>query len=822
MYSLVVSALLCLHFMEVSGTGKATMIEIIKDQAEAAAAVTEIQPGDCAILYLQGEKVKGGSSFKKLMDPPVWPGSILIGQDWPFENSDGSRGCFRDPLASDETGAQCLNCLMVNDVITESHYCSQSETRQYWEYFNDTPNKIDFKFWGSKFESAANQNTAGFECIPLNGPVANTCQQSDLPSCNWKGDASTGGLIRGSPLHPSVACECVCLGDWTSESNGCSTPPSCDFLDLTGSPNVNPDFQKKLFSNDSFGAVVTDSNLNQSMFDGSSDSTTMMTLTGDVCVTGYKLDTSVTLSCPKKDDTATASGDVCIVSNDDCQSMPCGMGQTCVDNDNMPNSMYECSCEPPGMGTNQNGPVASCGPETDCTDAANVCVAAGQDCVDTDMMKNSNFECTCKPPNSATVGMNAAAMCPTANDCDGTDACTAAGQDCVDMDGMKDMNYLCKCKPPDTGESMNAAATCTQSTSDCSSNPCGTGQDCVDTDMSINMMFTCNCKPPTVGTSMGSPATCQDDCTNSVTCGADQTCNDSDGLLNSNFRCDCNAPLQGTNTNATAVCAAASQDDCSKVPAVCGANQTCSDPDMTADNMYTCSCDSPSTGTAMGAPAVCTQPTNDCIPNPCSAGQTCSDSDNTINRMFACVCDAPATGTAANGPATCSSTPAPDDGDDKFLMGLIIGLSVAIICLIGCLYMFWRWKVAKKEAKNARSMQASLPEEESRATPLLPIPVEEVKEEPVVKPPTPPPPPPPKPKEVIETESDCSSESAFLTPPTDPLISGKELVADANEDLSSLETPPSPPARVNLRFNSGTSGRPVITSVCVVVFELIL
>eukprot|EP01060_Flectonema_neradi_P038131 TRINITY_DN791_c3_g1_i2.p1 TRINITY_DN791_c3_g1~~TRINITY_DN791_c3_g1_i2.p1 ORF type:complete len:888 (+),score=196.35 TRINITY_DN791_c3_g1_i2:63-2726(+) len=869
---LLTAAVLCLHSVSVKGAGSAIMAEITRDQAEADATTYDVPPGDCVVMYLKGEKVKGGSSMRKLMDPPVWPGSILIGQEWPYEKSDGTRGCFRDPLATDEKGAQCLNCMLVNSVLTEDTYCSQSETRQYWEYYNDTPNPLTLKFWGAKFEDSAKQTTNGFECIPLNGPVANTCTQTDLPDCNWKGDSKTGGIMKGSPLHPTVACECSCIGGYSSEANGCKNPPSCDQLDLTGSPNVNPSFQNLLFNNDSFGWVSKNSNLNQSMFDGASDAGTMTALMGPVCAPGYQLDTSVTLDCPKKDDTATASGDICIVANDDCGASPCGMGQDCVDMDMMMDGNYECSCQPPGMGTNQNGPVASCGADTDCTDPANVCVTAGQDCVDNDMMKDTNFECKCKPPNDATTAMNAAAMCPppAADDCNGSDACTMAGQDCVDtdmtadgnyvcsckppnnattamnaaatcptddcaggmdvctmagqdcvdMDGMQDGNLLCRCKAPNIGEAMNAAAMCTMASDDCGSTPCGATQDCVDNDMTVNNMFTCNCKPPGVGTAMGAPAACEDDCTVSV-CGADQSCVDNDGLKNSNFQCNCNAPLLGSNVNATAVCTAASQDDCATVPAVCGTGQTCSDPDMMTDNMFTCTCDPPNTGTNNGAPAVCTPPSNDdCGTTPCSTGQSCIDNDGTVNSVFTCNCDPPTTGSGINGPASCATAPPtepPKEDDDKFLMGLIIGLSVAIICLIGCLYMYWRWRVAKKEAKNARSMHASLPMEESRSTPLLPQP-EPVKEEPPVieeKAPTPPP-PPPKPKEIVDSESDfSSSESAILTPPSDPLISGKELVADGNEDLSSLETPPSPPSasRINLRFNNGSSGKPVLTSV---------
>eukprot|EP01064_Diplonema_japonicum_P036496 TRINITY_DN8215_c0_g1_i1.p1 TRINITY_DN8215_c0_g1~~TRINITY_DN8215_c0_g1_i1.p1 ORF type:complete len:682 (+),score=96.09 TRINITY_DN8215_c0_g1_i1:87-2048(+) len=164
-----------------------------------------------------------------------------------------------------------------------------------------------------------------------------------------------------------------------------------------------------------------------------------------------------------------------------------------------------------------------------------------------------------------------------------------------------------------------------------------------------------------------------------------------------------------------------------------------------------------------------------------------------------------ATPTGGGGNPTPSDNGGGEDsgGDDKFIMGLIIGLAVAMVCCIWLVVMWWRHKKAKiaEEDFALRSPEmvplAPVAPPEPEPMPDLPErePTPPVVEE---KPPV---------VEMVRPPSACSSE--IPTPPDDNLVPG-EAILSASEKPSS-PSPSSPGDNKPLFSRRSTAGSNTMT-----------
>ena len=200
--------------------------------------------------------------------------------------------------------------------------------------------------------------------------------------------------------------------------------------------------------------------------------------------------------CLCKDKDAVGEGSmaaaVCVVDEclDKANAAVCQKaGQTCFDptpratgrND------WTCRCPLPSTGSAVKG-VATCVFKGECDVAKNalVCTAAGQTCVDPNVVKDNDWMCICVAPETGHPGLMEKGLCGL-DECKATcptceaGVCDKAGQLCHDPDVKKNADWQCACKPPMVGEVGvgKAAAVCRGKTcADLAHDKCDTDDSC--------------------------------------------------------------------------------------------------------------------------------------------------------------------------------------------------------------------------------------------------------------------------------------------------------------------------------------------------------
>ena len=337
----------------------------------------------------------------------------------------------------------------------------------------------------------------------------------------------------------------------------------------------------------------------------------------------------------------------CPEVEDECEALPCGMDQTCVDPELTSASLkdFVCTCT---NGVNATGAPAAC--EKD--ECASKPCGTGQTCNDPAQSASSlkDFVCTCTNGVTAT---GAAATCEK-DECAATPAPCGTGQTCNDPSkaANKLHDFTCTCDADTTISTTDGPATCDKD--ECKATPCGTGQTCNDPAQSASSLkdFVCTCTNGVTAT--GAAATCEkDECAATpAPCGTGQTCNDPSKAANKlhDFTCTCDADTTISTTDGPATC---DKDECKATP--CGTGQTCNDPNKAANKLhdFTCTCDADTTISTTDGPATCDK--DECKATPCGTGQTCNDPNKAANKLhdFTCTCDADTTISTTDGPATC-------------------------------------------------------------------------------------------------------------------------------------------------------------------------
>jgi len=203
---------------------------------------------------------------------------------------------------------------------------------------------------------------------------------------------------------------------------------------------------------------------------------------------------------------------------------------------------------------------------------------------------------------------------------------------------------------------------------------CGAGQTCIDSNTTgYGSDFVCRCQNGVEA--VGGPAICEiDECATMLagskhtyrsTCGPNQTCSDPDKSANSRFDFICTCTDTGHQQKGT--WARCTVDEClvpSGVSGPCGPDQLCNDGNLTPYSSsqsqftlgfadYTCTC--PGGGNAssrVGRPAICAPNGTECDTNPCDSDQTCTDPSPTVGD-FICACNPPYMGSAKGQAAVC-------------------------------------------------------------------------------------------------------------------------------------------------------------------------
>eukprot|EP00754_Rhynchopus_humris_P028799 Rhum_TRINITY_DN15180_c2_g1::Rhum_TRINITY_DN15180_c2_g1_i1::g.138378::m.138378 len=333
-------------------------------------------------------------------------------------------------------------------------------------------------------------------------------------------------------------------------------------------------------------------------------------------------------STPKS---AIATAANCVYSGEcNANSQVCvDAGQTCIDPDQREVSKDDwlCSCVPPARGSKVGG-AATC--ELDeCILNGSVCTDAGQTCVDRDTASNSldNWECHCIGTSDA--NLRAVAQCNYQGECrnrENSDSCTAVGQTCFDpnVDWLGD--WQCRCVDPEHGSpSPVGAAQCIHD--ECKGNSqafiicASAGQSCVDPDISTESRndWKCTCAGSSVGDAVGTIADC---------------------------------PFVG---------------ECQRFSGICtSAGQTCVDPDPTKAGDWSCKCVAPATGDALGKTAKCILDECGFNKHKCGINQDCRDPDDSPTSLgdWQCVCKV-GTGTLTAGPAVCIFNECDDEKNSK-------------------------------------------------------------------------------------------------------------------------------------------------------------
>eukprot|EP01064_Diplonema_japonicum_P012268 TRINITY_DN19732_c1_g1_i1.p1 TRINITY_DN19732_c1_g1~~TRINITY_DN19732_c1_g1_i1.p1 ORF type:complete len:698 (+),score=192.69 TRINITY_DN19732_c1_g1_i1:133-2226(+) len=146
-----------------------------------------------------------------------------------------------------------------------------------------------------------------------------------------------------------------------------------------------------------------------------------------------------------------------------------------------------------------------------------------------------------------------------------------------------------------------------------------------------------------------------DECTGAL-CGVDQSCSDPTPRIDSlyDFVCTC---LTSSVFAIGAPVPKCDDDECIKNP--CHAGQTCADPNSTVASIgdYTCTCNNQPLLLRVGGPvpSCATAVLDECNPSPCFAGQTCNDPNTTLGSVQDYVCSCPNGGPSQVGgsPAIC-------------------------------------------------------------------------------------------------------------------------------------------------------------------------
>ena len=371
-------------------------------------------------------------------------------------------------------------------------------------------------------------------------------------------------------------------------------------------------------------------------------------------------------------------------------------GQHCT-NGQVPGT-WMCECIPPATGNpNQGGPavcetdecVAICATCQQTTPTAHpVCEMQGQQCVDPDKTKPSNWECRCAPPTTGTAAVMKPAACQldecvaTCSTCAGT-TCKDKGQKCEE--GVKTLRHLsdwhCVCPPPSTNKARAAAAV------DCTYNECDepankkvcedANQICMDADTHSTGNWECHCKPPASGVATTAPAagcdvinectlvcpTCANTGAGNACQKAGQKCVDPSHTTTGDWYCEC---VVGHGISVGSVVPLCVLDECVDVCPTCAKQkpsdknvceqegQTCVDPvkDTLAVNNWRCVCPPPlqhivkGTAVATCGADECTDRVNGTVPGSvCTqAGQLCSDPNLDTLGNFVCSCPPPSSG----------------------------------------------------------------------------------------------------------------------------------------------------------------------------------
>ena len=365
-------------------------------------------------------------------------------------------------------------------------------------------------------------------------------------------------------------------------------------------------------------------------------------------------------------------------------------GQHCVDPNLAVTGDWICECIAPDLGApGQQKPSTDCTPPDACKTKADVCTSGGQHC--TKGLKAGDFQCECIAPATGTPGTNGKAVCET-DECVAICAtcqqttptahpvCEIQGQQCVDPDKTKPSNWECRCAPPTTGTAavMKPAACeldeCKATCKTCAGTTCkDKGQKCEEGVKTLRHLsdWHCVCPPPSTNKARAAAAVsctydeCSDAATKKVCEDADQVCVDPDTKTQQNWECHCKAPASGSKTKGPADgCDVV--NECTMVCPTCantgsgnacqGAGQKCVDPSHTTTGDWYCEC-KVGHGIAVGSvvprcvldeckdkcPTCATQGAN-ATKNMCELeGQTCEDpvQDTLAVGDWRCVCPPP-------------------------------------------------------------------------------------------------------------------------------------------------------------------------------------
>ena len=376
--------------------------------------------------------------------------------------------------------------------------------------------------------------------------------------------------------------------------------------------------------------------------------------------------------------------DECLENNRRLEAFCATSGQSCVD----PNTKvsgargdWQCVCALPAMGV-ATGRVASCILD-ECKDPkiAEVCMYAVQSCEDPnhDSLVRGDWRCRCEENGVVKTAIASPADCavPEDNWCFlFLEKCSVEGQVCISTPPTGSTGK-CACVAPQVGEPVEGGpavcvldectATCPTCADSGNGNLCEkNGQVCVEgsTTPSATSDWQCQCVGESTTAAVASVARCvinECDSAGKVCLSQQQACTDpntADTVLGDWF-CTCHDPAIGKQVGGVATCIF---DECLLFEKQCAAQgQTCHDPNTAVDKQqdWQCECVTPATGSATGAPAVCTY-VGECdseeIRSVCTnAGQSCHDPDSASLGDWECRCVSPQAGDAVrNAPARCT------------------------------------------------------------------------------------------------------------------------------------------------------------------------
>ena len=280
----------------------------------------------------------------------------------------------------------------------------------------------------------------------------------------------------------------------------------------------------------------------------------------------------------------------------------------------------------------------------------NVCTDAKQTCVDPSHDPNvlSDWKCECVAPYTghkiaaaATCEINeCTAVCAHCADSGSGNVCEAAGQACLDSDLTKDNDWECHCVTPKAGSAVGGVATCAEDECETHETVCvKAGQTCVDPTTGTSGDWTCVCPAPSTSVGQQQATVCEtDECdkpeVKEVCTAVGQDCHDPD-LVNSNtWECQCRAPATGVKVQhpvdkcvldecAVQCPSCANKDGTGNVCELHG--QTCEDPHPTTASKsdWTCTCPNKVQQAVTSAVPVCKVGKDECVDGPSTAVKEC-------------------------------------------------------------------------------------------------------------------------------------------------------------------------------------------------------